>query len=357
MYGDPTYNPIPLASQNANAEKYACDNSLDPGNGATSPLVSQAFQHGFLPGSTFKMVTSAAVYDHQPALAKLDIPDGSAASHCPSRTSCCCNYAGSTGCTRRAAALITSQTTSRSRATPHSPAGHGRSAASADHRGRGVRVQPAGPASTSPAPGCPASRPRPNSINNKPTQAYSAFGQQNVVATALQMGLVADGIADRGVIMTPHVMQHIRDSQGNLVDDLPTPPVADGHQPVDRGRGDLADAGRRHQRDRGQVVFPPTGDVAAKTGTAETGRVRSAAHQRLDDRLRPGQRPEGGGGRGRCRTRSPSATGASISGPADRRPSSATHWRPRHDRPDRTGRTSRRSVSSTPEPSDSRHRL
>ena len=36
--------------------------------------MSRAFQYGFLPGSTFKTVTSAAVYDHQPALAKLDVP-------------------------------------------------------------------------------------------------------------------------------------------------------------------------------------------------------------------------------------------------------------------------------------------
>ena len=31
------------------------------------------------------------------------------------------------------------------------------------------------------------------------------------------MALVAAGIANQGVIMTPHVMEQIRDNQGNLV--------------------------------------------------------------------------------------------------------------------------------------------
>ena len=53
--------------------------------------------------------------------------------------------------------------------------------------------------------------------DNAPSQAYSAFGQQDVTATALQMALVAAGIANQGVIMTPHVMSQIQASQGNLV--------------------------------------------------------------------------------------------------------------------------------------------
>lgn len=48
-------------------------NALNP-KSALSPLVSRAFQYGFSPGSTFKTVTSAAVYDHQPGLAKIDYP-------------------------------------------------------------------------------------------------------------------------------------------------------------------------------------------------------------------------------------------------------------------------------------------
>jgi len=72
MYGNPTYDPNPLASPDTAVEKAAWT-ALKPSSGQ-SPLVSRTFQYGFLPGSTFKTVTSAAVYDRQPALAKLSIP-------------------------------------------------------------------------------------------------------------------------------------------------------------------------------------------------------------------------------------------------------------------------------------------
>jgi peptidoglycan glycosyltransferase len=46
----------------------------------------------------------------------------------------------------------------------------------------------------------------------------SAIGQEDVTATTLQMALVAAGIADNGVIMTPHLLDKIIDAQGNLVE-------------------------------------------------------------------------------------------------------------------------------------------
>ena len=44
--------------------------------------------------------------------------------------------------------------------------------------------------------------------------AYSSIGQKCTVASPLQMAMVASGIANGGVIMTPHVMYQIRDSDG-----------------------------------------------------------------------------------------------------------------------------------------------
>ncbi len=73
MYSNPTYDPNPLTSTDA-TEVTSAYNALDP-TSAQSPLVSRTFQFGFLPGSTFKAVTSAAIYDHQPALANVVIPE------------------------------------------------------------------------------------------------------------------------------------------------------------------------------------------------------------------------------------------------------------------------------------------
>ncbi len=53
--------------------------------------------------------------------------------------------------------------------------------------------------------------------NSQAYLAYEAIGQDGVQATALQNAMVAAGIADGGVLMTPHLMSSIHDSQGTLV--------------------------------------------------------------------------------------------------------------------------------------------
>ena len=53
---------------------------------------------------------------------------------------------------------------------------------------------------------------------------HSAIGQYNVRATAAAERPGGGGHRQRGVIMTPHLMQQIRDSQGNVVTTYqPTP--------------------------------------------------------------------------------------------------------------------------------------
>ena len=61
---------------------------------------------------------------------------------------------------------------------------------------------------------------------DKPALAKSAIGQQDVAATPLQMALVAAGIANNGVIMTPHVMAEVRDSKAEVLEQLRAQAVA-----------------------------------------------------------------------------------------------------------------------------------
>ena len=53
---------------------------------------------------------------------------------------------------------------------------------------------------------------------NLPALAQSAIGQNDVAATPLQMALVAAAVANGGDIMTPHVLQEVRDTDQNVVD-------------------------------------------------------------------------------------------------------------------------------------------
>ena len=98
----------------------------------------------------------------------------------------------------------------------------------------------------------------------------SAIGQENVLATPLQMAMVAGAIANGGVEMTPHVMAQIRDSQGNLVESYTPKPwqrsvSAQTAATLTTFMQGVVASGTAAK------VFPANWDVAAKTGTAQTG--------------------------------------------------------------------------------------
>ena len=271
MYGKPTYDPTLLASPDPKVVQ-AFYNSLNPNNGSSSPLVSQAFQHGFLPGSTFKVVTSAAVYDHQPALAKvnypLPVPPTTPVAGCiavPQTPLPLCNYQHEICSGTIQLTLPQSCNTAFAQMGMSLKASLNTEAEAFGFNKRSPLDLPAVGVSNFPTAA--------QLLNNAPLQAYSAFGQgtsvSSDIATTLQMGLVAAGIADRGVIMTPHVMQQIRDSQGNLVETYkPTPWLQATNAFTAGAVTQLMQAVVTNGTAQG--VFPAQENVAAKTGTAET---------------------------------------------------------------------------------------
>jgi len=102
--------------------------------------------------------------------------------------------------------------------------------------------------------------------------ALAGIGQGDVFTTPLQMALIAEGIADNGVIKEPHVMQEVRNSDGKTVRTFepkdwttcmqPTTAAALTSMMVDvvnEGTGNAAS-----MSDQGI-------QVAGKTGTAQTG--------------------------------------------------------------------------------------
>lgn len=105
---------------------------------------------------------------------------------------------------------------------------------------------------------------------NQPALAQSAIGQNDVAATPLQMALVAAGIANGGEILEPHVVDEIRDGEGDLVRRLePTQwRRATDPQTADVMRQAMREVVATGSATRLQIDGL---DVGAKTGTAQFG--------------------------------------------------------------------------------------
>ena len=75
MYSNPTFDPNPLALNNATrvADAYRSDTTKNPVTGF-APAVSLAYQDSFQPGSTFKVVTATAAYEYTPKLVDTPMP-------------------------------------------------------------------------------------------------------------------------------------------------------------------------------------------------------------------------------------------------------------------------------------------
>ena len=105
---------------------------------------------------------------------------------------------------------------------------------------------------------------------DKPALAKSAIGQQDVQASPLQMALAGAAIANKGVAMTPHVMAEVRDSEGQVIDTFkPAAWKKPITQDVASTMTDLMVGVVQHGT--ATRVALPNVQVAAKTGTAQTG--------------------------------------------------------------------------------------
>ena len=106
--------------------------------------------------------------------------------------------------------------------------------------------------------------------NSQSHLGQTAIGQYNVQTTALQNAMVAAGIANKGVLMTPHLMSSINDSLGSLVQTyIPkaeaTVATAQAAQQVSSLMEGVALTGTA-----AGVGFPSYLCAAVKTGTAQT---------------------------------------------------------------------------------------
>jgi peptidoglycan glycosyltransferase len=263
MYSNPTYNPAPLASpiHSVAAVAWKAD-TTNNGNGFP-PLGLVATQQTFPPGSSFKVITTSAAVVGQPSLLLKVYPQKNVVFF-PTSNLGFHNFGGGT-CGGTIAAML----------PPSCDTGFalvgldlGGKLLSATANSFGYNQIP-----PLDLPGVVKSYFPPASAfaSDIPGLAYSAIGQKNVRASALQNALVAAAVANGGVMMTPHFLNYVSGPDGAIVKRYApstwlTPLTSSQAQQIVPLMQNVVKYGTL-----GGVGFPPADDVAGKTGTAQVG--------------------------------------------------------------------------------------
>jgi peptidoglycan glycosyltransferase len=199
MATTPSYDPNRLASHD-NAKVDAAWKSLTEDK--TRPLSNRAAQELYPPGSTFKLVTAAAALSsgkYTPdtkvsSPAELPLPQTTV----PLVNEDGKNCGGSNNATLTIALRYSCNTAYGSVGLALGPDALREQAAKFGFGSRPLAELPS--VATSQFPGDP----------NEPQTAQSAIGQFDVRATPLQMAMVAAGIANKGEVMKPYLVQNVK---------------------------------------------------------------------------------------------------------------------------------------------------
>lgn len=261
MWSNPSYDPNPLASFSAKQQR-SYRSTLDP-DSATSPLVRKTTSRSFPPGSTFKVVTTAAAlesgeYTPQttfPNPEALDLPLTDETLQNFSRTACTPNP--QTGELDLFSALVFSCDTTYGMLGLDIP---DELRDTAERFGFNDEI----PFDLSTEPSVFPEIPD----DEEPQRAFAGIGQGNVAATPLQMALVAAAIANDGAVPRPRLVREITDPSGGIVERF---------SPETIGEAVSSDTAAELTDMMVGVVENGTGtaaqieglDVAGKTGTAQ----------------------------------------------------------------------------------------
>jgi len=208
MYSAPSYNPNLLAVHNPHpVDQLATTFNSRPSE--LNPFFNNAIRAVHPPGSTFKVMTTSAVFDHKPSIAAQQFPvestyDFPNSGSPPQQLH---NYNFETCGGDLAQVLAFSCDTAYSQIGDEL----GPVSLAAEAGAFGFNSVP-----PIDLPGASASVfPPASSITASSYLGYSAIGQFDDGATLLQMALVASAIADDGTIMAPHLVNKVVGSDGN----------------------------------------------------------------------------------------------------------------------------------------------
>ncbi len=258
MVSNPTYDPNAMVSTTLHTENLAYFGYIQKDHEGYIPLRPIATGEFFAPGSTFKVVTSAAALSLKPSLANFDYPFAACQDFPDGKP--LCDQGGPCGGT--IGAML----------PPSCDPGFAELGVQEGVQTLQQQAQLFGYDSIPgiDLPGVVASQFSNLPATSKALLGQSAIGQYQDDATALQNAMVASAIANQGVIMTPHLMSRITDNQGNVVQSyspkaMPRTTSTAAAQKLTTYMEGVATHGTASG-----VGFPAYLCAAVKTGTAQT---------------------------------------------------------------------------------------
>ncbi|MBS1846664.1 MAG: penicillin-binding protein 2 [Actinobacteria bacterium] len=275
MWSNPNFDPNPISHHDSDTVHTARDakNMLAAAPG--HPLVNAAVGALYAPGSTMKLVTGSVGVD----LGKVT-PDQPvyppAKSYQPPYGSAIANFSGET-CGGTLFTILAVSCNSAFAQMGTETIGPAAMLSGAARFGFDAQLPidlPGPKAESTIRPPKSTQDPNGDFTHEIPQLSLASIGQGPTVVTPLQMAMVTAAIADDGVIMTPHLLDVVRDSNGNVTRRWRDRPWR---------RATTAQTAKTMQDAMREVVTNGTAmnmaipgyDVGAKTGTAELANNQS----------------------------------------------------------------------------------
>jgi penicillin-binding protein A len=259
MWSNPSFDPAPLASHDSDEQEAAWNelNDRDP-----NPLANLATSQGFPPGSTFKVVTLAAALESGrfnpdssfPDPVALDLPQTDDTLTNFTKTACL----GGGEIDLFTALVVSCDTTFAILGLQL----HDQIRDMAERIGFNAPI-PYDVATE------PSSFPEVDD-DNQPFRAFAGIGQGNVVATPLQMALVAATVANDGEVVRPRLVKEVIDSSGDIISTPPEESLGAAMSPTTADAVTEMMVAAVGPEGTGANAAIPDVDVAGKTGTAQS---------------------------------------------------------------------------------------
>lgn len=206
MWSFPSYDPNAVASQDFAAANDAF--SLFDVNEA-KPLLAKAYRERYFPGSTFKIITAAAGLESGEVTRDEPVYPTTNEYVPPQTSRPLRNFGGSTCGGDLFEILRVSCNTAFAEMAIELGADEMIDTAEDFGFNQDVPIDLPNPATSN----------YPTDFDqNLPALAQTGIGQNDVAATPLQMAMAAGAVANGGSVMTPHVLQTVRDDEGTVVD-------------------------------------------------------------------------------------------------------------------------------------------